>query len=84
MTFAVKFGAEWCGPCKMYDPVLSQLADEGYEIYDVDVDELDSETLEDWGVRGIPATFFLNDDGEVIHRTSGARTLENVKEQLDV
>lgn len=37
-----KFGAEWCGPCKKVDPLLSQLYDQtpdNVEIFVLDIDE---------------------------------------------
>ena len=37
-----KFGAEWCGPCKKVDPILSKLYDktpDNVEIYVLDVDD---------------------------------------------
>lgn len=70
--FAVKFGAEWCGPCARMEPVLADLAERGYEIHDVDVDEVDPQILVDWKVSGVPATFILNDEGEVEDRIAGA------------
>ena len=37
----VDFNAEWCGPCKMLKPVLSEVAEESdnYKIVSVNVDE---------------------------------------------
>ena len=52
----VDFWAEWCGPCKMIAPVLSELADE-YEgkvkVCKVDVDA-NPEIPPKFGIRGIP------------------------------
>jgi thioredoxin 1 len=52
----VDFWAEWCGPCKMIAPVLSELADE-YEgkvkVCKVDVDA-NPDIPPKFGIRGIP------------------------------
>lgn len=72
MTYAVKFGAEWCGPCVRFEPVLARVVEENNaEIYDVDVDETDPDVLREWGVVGIPATFILDDDDEIVDQFSG-------------
>lgn len=52
----VKFGAEWCGPCRMLDPELSQLGRSLGGLADVvriDVDE-HPELARHYGVSGIP------------------------------
>ena len=75
--YAVKFGADWCLPCRRYDPVLAELVEsKGYEIHDVDVDELDSDTVSDWKISGIPATFFFDNNDNLIARESGAITAQ--------
>ena len=78
----VKFGAPWCGPCKMLDPVLAQAAElyPQVPIHEVNVDELDKDVVEDWGVRGVPATFVLNDDGSRIASITGAQPLRIFRE----
>ena len=52
----VDFWAEWCGPCKMIAPIVSDLSDE-YEgrmkVTKLDVDANPQAALK-YGVRGIP------------------------------
>lgn len=70
----VEFGAPWCGPCKMLDPVLEALADE-YEgkvdFYTVDVDQ-SPELVMAHGVMGVP-TVILFRDGQADNRMTGYR-----------
>lgn len=59
----VKYGAEWCGPCKRLKPLLKKLAKEHPHVYFLDVD-IDTEVgdHEDTGnVRTIPHCKFFID-----------------------
>lgn len=57
----IKFGAEWCAPCKAIEPVLKDLSDtyEGkIDIYTVDVDnEYELSSL--FGIRSVPSLLFV-------------------------
>ncbi|MCH9697413.1 MAG: thioredoxin TrxA [Gammaproteobacteria bacterium] len=80
----VDYWAEWCGPCKMIAPILSEIADE-YEdqitVLKMNIDENDN-TPQQYGVRGIP-TLMLFKDGEVEATKVGALTKGQLKEFLD-
>ncbi|MFW5793254.1 MAG: thioredoxin [Bacteroidota bacterium] len=69
----VDFWAEWCGPCRMVAPIVSELADE-YEgkavIGKVDVDS-NPEIATKYGIRNIPTILFLK-NGEVVDKQVGA------------
>ena len=68
----VDFWAEWCGPCKMIAPIVSELAQE----YDgmLKVGKLDADTntntMMAYGIMGIP-TLILFKDGEPVERITG-------------
>ncbi|HEY4537972.1 MAG TPA: thioredoxin [Erysipelothrix sp.] len=68
----VDFHAEWCGPCKMIAPILSDLAKE-YEgkvkIVQVNVDE-ESSLAQRFDVMSIP-TLILFKDGAIAGRKTG-------------
>ena len=69
----VDFWAEWCGPCRMMEPVLNRLAGEmggRLKIAKVNVDE-NPRTGGQYGVQAIP-TMLLVKDGRIIDRWSGA------------
>ena len=61
----VDFWAEWCGPCKMIDPVLDEIA-ETYKgkltVAKLNVDDNQSVPAK-YGIRGIP-TLMLFKDGQ--------------------
>jgi thioredoxin 1 len=68
----VDFYADWCGPCKMLDPVVADIAAETpAAVTKVDVDALGG-LAGQYGVQGVP-TLVLFSDGEAVERVVGAR-----------
>jgi thioredoxin 1 len=70
----VDFGAPWCGPCKMLDPLLEELAetyDGQTKFFSVNVDQ-NPELVMQYGVMGVP-TLILFKDGEAVERLTGFR-----------
>ena len=68
----VDFYADWCGPCKMISPILSELSTklEGEAaIVKVNVDE-ESELAQRFDVMSIP-TLILFKDGKPVGRQTG-------------
>jgi thioredoxin 1 len=68
----VDFSAVWCGPCKMLDPVVTQLAGEWegkVKVVKIDADE-NPNILTQYGVLGIPTLLFFK-EGEVLERVTG-------------
>lgn len=63
----VDFYADWCGPCKMAEPVLIELS-ENYKdkisIVKLNVDENNQTTMK-YGVMSIPTTILFKDGNEV-------------------
>ena len=75
------FYADWCGPCKMQDPILEELEKkfEGkVEFKKIDVDT-NQELAMKYTVHAIP-TLILEKDGEVFKRYTGV-TRANVLEE---
>lgn len=68
----VDFTAIWCGPCKMLDPIVRQLAEEWGErarVMKLDVDH-NPELAMNYGVMGVP-TLMLFKGGEPVERLTG-------------
>ena len=69
----VDFWAEWCGPCRMVAPIVSELAKE-YKgkavVGKVDVDS-NPQVATDFGIRNIPTILFFK-NGEVVDKQVGA------------
>ena len=78
------FWAEWCGPCKMIAPMLSEVADEYADrltVAKLNIDE-NPNTPPKFGVRGIP-TLLLFKDGAVQDQKIGAMSKSQLAEFLD-
>ncbi len=76
----VDFWAEWCPPCKMMNPVLSQLATEWkgkVTIIKINTDEK-NDIASRYRISSIP-TLILFKNGVEIKRSMGAMSLQNVK-----
>ena len=68
----VDFTAVWCGPCKMLDPIVKQLAQdwEGrVKVVKLDIDENQELTMQ-YQVMGVP-TLILFVKGKPVQRVSG-------------
>ena len=76
-TSVVDFYADWCGPCKMLGPVLEQL---DCEVIKVDVDKHNELAIKN-GVMSVP-TVFIYENGTLVNKFIGFKTLEEIQEIL--
>ena len=68
----VDFYADWCGPCKMLEPVVTDLAaDTDAAVAKVDVDA-NQPLAREYSVQGVP-TLILFADGEPVERLVGVQ-----------
>ncbi|MFT4922808.1 MAG: thioredoxin 1 [Haloarculaceae archaeon] len=79
----VDFYADWCGPCKMVEPIVAGLAAETVAtVAKVDVD-VHQDIASEFGVQGVP-TLVLFADGEQVEEMVGVQdedTLAGLVEQ---
>tara|TARA_R110000796_G_scaffold61077_2_gene141365 strand:+ start:12713 stop:13018 length:306 start_codon:yes stop_codon:yes gene_type:complete len=76
------FWAEWCGPCRMYGPIVEEFANENPEVVvgKVNVD-IASEVSAKYGIRNIPTTIIFQ-NGEVINKINGVVTKQKLTELI--
>lgn len=55
------FTAPWCGPCRLFKPIVHEVMNEGYEIQEINVDE-DQEDAEKYGIMSVPVVVVLEVD----------------------
>ncbi len=78
-TVLVDFYANWCGPCKMFAPVLEQFANDmpDVQVIKVDVDVV-SDVAKEFGVVSIP-TLILCKEGEIVDKQVGFMNINQLK-----
>ena len=77
----VDFWATWCGPCMRQGPIVEELAEEGYAVGKVDVDQ-NMALAQQFRVVSIP-TLILFKDGEEVKRFVGLTSKEELKSALE-
>jgi thioredoxin 1 len=76
--------AAWCGPCRMLEPIIEDLAHEynGKMIFaKLDADE-NVETMMRFGIQGIPTLLIFN-NGELVEQLIGWRPRHDLKQHID-
>ena len=81
--FLVDFWAEWCQPCKMVSPAVTQLADElkdHLKVGKINVDE-NPKTTQDYSVFSIPSLKVFK-GGKIIGEIVGAAPKNIIEQKL--
>lgn len=79
----VDFFAPWCGPCKQFLPIITQVSEELGDtvgIYKMNVDE-DQQYAGEFGVRSIPTILFFK-DGELKDTHIGMMDADALKAKI--
>lgn len=83
-TVLVDFWAAWCGPCRMLEPTINEVAQSAPDnvvVGKINVDE-EPELASEYGVMSIP-TLIVFKDGEVAAKEVGVRPKDAILGMLD-
>ena len=74
------FSATWCGPCNAFKPIMNEIANEGYSVEFIDVDQ-SQELAAKYGVRSVPTTI-IEEGGTEVNRFVGSIPKQQVLQKL--
>ena len=77
------FYADWCGPCKVMEPLIEEIKNEMGEkiqVKKIDVDS-DNDTAMQFGVMSIP-TFIVLKDGKEVDRAVGSQPKDSIVSKI--
>ena len=80
----IDFWAEWCGPCRMIEPVIDEIAEEYKDkavVGKVNVDD-NNEATSKYGIRSIPTVLFIK-NGELVDKVVGGGTKAMFAEKIE-
>lgn len=81
MKKIIYFTAGWCGPCRMFGPIIDELKGEGLNIEKVDVDSR-PDLAGRYNVRTIPTLVLVNENGNEVIRKTGVQSKQSVREMF--
>jgi thioredoxin 1 len=79
----IDFWAEWCGPCKMFGKIMSDVAAEYKDVTFASVNIENEKTLaEEFAVRSVPFVMIVR-NRTVVYAESGLLSAASLRELLD-
>jgi thiol-disulfide isomerase/thioredoxin len=75
------FQTTWCGYCRIMEPVIHELAGEGYHVRKIDGDQ-ESDLVRKYHIEGYP-TFVVLHDGREVGRVSGQTSKAQLRALLE-
>ena len=84
MVKVLDFYADWCGPCKMMDPIIHEVEQEltgKVTLEKINVDEK-TEISAKYGVMSIP-TYVIEKDGKEVGRLIGYMAKNDFKKKIE-
>jgi thioredoxin 1 len=74
------FSATWCGPCKVFKPVMTEIASEGHSVEFIDIEQ-EQNKAQQYNVRSVP-TVVIEENGVEVDRFVGGQPKHMVLERL--
>lgn len=92
MIRVIKLSAQWCAPCRIYAETFKKVSgmeefkDIEFKALDVEDDAEAEDLVNRFGVRGVPTTLIMNENGELIYKMTGnlkeAALVETINDAL--
>lgn len=81
-TVVLDFWASWCGPCRMFTPIIEKFAEDNPEVTvgKVNIDE-QSELTQRFGIMSVP-TLVIFKGGEVVKKNAGVISKEAIEAMI--
>lgn len=80
----IKFGAVWCGPCRMLQPLWDQLVDDIHDVEFVSIDiDKEPELAKQYHVSAVPTMLFIKDD-QVVDSMIGLHKEADIRNKIDL
>jgi len=79
----IDFWAEWCGPCRMIDPIIEELARDYADSVNIGkcIIEENITIVVKYGIRSIPTILFIK-NGEIVDKQVGISSRFVIKEKI--
>jgi len=81
----LKFGAEWCDPCKTLEVYLDSVVKGHVTIERIDIDSTNDRQqslMKSFGIRGVPTLVMVDEDEEMISIKAGLISKGGLEEWL--
>ena len=77
------FTADWCGPCKMFKPIMQQVSQEmGVAVNYINVD-YDASLTQKYSVTSVPTVIITGADGSEWFRHTGPMSAQQLKDTFN-
>ena len=79
----IKYGASWCGPCRVLAPILEGVSQKFDDVNfgEIDVDS-QQEIAREQGIRSVPTIIFFK-NGEIIERLVGLQQADFYESKIN-
>lgn len=79
MKKLIYFSTPWCGPCKMFGPVMDRISQSGIPVEKINVDNAPAVAAA-YNVRSVPTVVLVNASGNEISRFVGVKPENEVRQ----
>ncbi len=73
------FSAPWCGPCRVFGPIMDKVAQSGVPIQKINVDDNSDLTMK-YSIRNVPTVIKVDNKGNMISSFVGVKNQQQVIE----